>query len=358
MAKLSAAQTYKLAVDAGFTAPMAVIMTAIAGAESGFRTDAKGDVGLQTDTWGPSLGLWQVRSLKAETGKGTTRDAAALTDPAGNAKAAFAVYKSQGLKAWSTYSSGAYRKFLSAAMDGRESSSSGTASGKTGADVLSVARKYLGIPYLLGGTDPKTGLDCSGYVQLVFKQLGITLPRTAREQSGAGKAVASIADAQPGDLLFFGPQVWGSDHIGIYAGDGQWIDAPRPGKNVRVEKLTETPTLIRRVIDGGPDASPSPSPPPTGSTGSGSAENSKFGLPSVPSPGDIAGAVGGAFGDALAPVLKVSTKLVFTGGGIVLVILGVFTLTRPAAQKAVSTGAMVAAPEAAPAIAAVEANAS
>ena len=112
MAVISPAQAYTLARNAGFNPAAAAIMAAIAGGESGYRTDAEGDKGITTSVWGPSVGLWQIRSLKADTGTGRPRDASRLKDPVFNAKAAYSVYKSQGYNAWSVYSSGAYRKFL------------------------------------------------------------------------------------------------------------------------------------------------------------------------------------------------------------------------------------------------------
>jgi len=110
---LTGAQVYKLATDAGLSPAAAAIATAIAKAESGWRTDAMGDTTLTTSTWGPSVGLWQVRSLKAETGTGRTRDASRLTDPAFNARSMVAISGGgQNWKPWSVFTSGAYRKYL------------------------------------------------------------------------------------------------------------------------------------------------------------------------------------------------------------------------------------------------------
>lgn len=75
-----------------------------------------------------------------------------------------------------------------------------TASPMTAA--VDVGRQYLGVPYVFGGTNPATGLDCSGLVQLVFRRLGVSLPRTAQAQFDATARVA-LDDLQPGDLVFF-----------------------------------------------------------------------------------------------------------------------------------------------------------
>jgi peptidoglycan DL-endopeptidase CwlO len=133
----------------------------------------------------------------------------------------------------------AFSSSLSAASS---STTTGTA---TGAEVVATARKYLGVPYVWGGTDPTKGLDCSGLVQLVYQQLGVDLPRVSRDQAQEGRPVASLAEAKPGDLLAFGSPV---HHIAIYIGDGKMIEAPRPGLSVRVSDVYETPSAIRRVL--------------------------------------------------------------------------------------------------------------
>ncbi|MGH9106146.1 MAG: transglycosylase SLT domain-containing protein [Acidimicrobiales bacterium] len=121
-----------------------------------------------------------------------------------------------------------------------------------GEAAASAARKWLGVPYQWGGTDPaQGGVDCSGLVQDVYASLGVELPRTSEEQATVGVAVPSLADAQPGDLVFFP----GSDgtaaspgHVGIYIGGGEMIDAPHTGTDVRVEPVGD-PTAIRRVSE-------------------------------------------------------------------------------------------------------------
>lgn len=117
------------------------------------------------------------------------------------------------------------------------------AAGATGTAIVNDAERYLGIPYRWGGSDPATGLDCSGLVQQVFADLGVALPRVAADQAREGVAVPSLADAQPGDLVAFGSP---AEHIGIYVGDGMMIDAPHTGAQVRIEPVG-TPTSIRRV---------------------------------------------------------------------------------------------------------------
>ena len=117
--------------------------------------------------------------------------------------------------------------------------------GTTGAQVIDAAKQYLGVPYLWGGTDPSKGLDCSGFVQRVYKDLGIELPRVSGDQARAGTPVASLAQAQPGDLIAFGSPV---DHIGIYAGNNKMIVAPHRGDVVKIQDVYRTPSAIRRIL--------------------------------------------------------------------------------------------------------------
>lgn len=153
----------------------------------------------------------------------------------------------------------------SAGLSGTASTSASgawtTASAGTASEtaVVAEATKLLGVPYLWGGTDPSKGLDCSGLVQVVFGRLGIDLPRTSSQQATSGTAVASLADARAGDLVFFdhSSSRAGIDHVGIYVGNGKMIAAPQAGENVKVQDVG-TPTSIRRVLpQGGPAAATS-----------------------------------------------------------------------------------------------------
>ncbi|MGQ7297342.1 NlpC/P60 family protein [Quadrisphaera sp. KR29] len=124
-------------------------------------------------------------------------------------------------------------------LDGQAPSSAGG----SGEAIVTDAKKYLGVPYVWGGTDPEKGLDCSGFTQLVMRENGITLPRTAAQQAKVGTEVPSLAQAQPGDLVV----LEGGSHIGIYVGEGQMIHAPKAGDVVKVSKVWETPMTIRRM---------------------------------------------------------------------------------------------------------------
>ena len=137
-------------------------------------------------------------------------------------------------------------------LSGGGTGATGAGSGVTGASIVADAEQYLGVPYQWGGTDPAKGLDCSGLVQRVYGDLGISLPRTSQEQATIGTPVASIADAQPGDLVFFEPGAGGPGHVGIYVGNGQMIDAPHHGTSVQIQAVGQ-PSAIRRVLPASTD---------------------------------------------------------------------------------------------------------
>jgi hypothetical protein len=115
----------------------------------------------------------------------------------------------------------------------------------TGGDVVEAAKRYLGTPYVFGGTRPESGLDCSGLVQRVYADLGVELPRVAKDQARAGTAVRDLAHARPGDLVAFGSPV---DHIGIYLGGNRMLVAPHTGDVVKIQEMAEPPTAIRRIV--------------------------------------------------------------------------------------------------------------
>jgi cell wall-associated NlpC family hydrolase len=101
-------------------------------------------------------------------------------------------------------------------------------------EAATIALRYLGIPYLWGGTSPATGFDCSGLVMYVYAQLGISLPHYAAAQYQLGTAV-DRSQLQPGDLVFFDAL----NHVGIYIGNGQFVHAPETGDVVKITALSD-----------------------------------------------------------------------------------------------------------------------
>ncbi|WP_369795172.1 C40 family peptidase [Cellulomonas sp. KRMCY2] len=105
--------------------------------------------------------------------------------------------------------------------------------------VLEVAARYVGTPYVSGGTTPD-GFDCSGFTSYVYGQLGISLSHASADQRYAG-VVVSRADALPGDLI------WSPGHVGIYAGGNTQIDSPRPGKTIQFRDIWQSNPIFIRV---------------------------------------------------------------------------------------------------------------
>jgi cell wall-associated NlpC family hydrolase len=104
-----------------------------------------------------------------------------------------------------------------------------------------------------GGNSPSQGFDCSGLVKYVMKDLGVSMPRVARDQAKMGTEVASLAQARPGDLL----GMRNGSHIAVYLGDNKILHAPRPGENVSIRSLYSWDDIdtIRRVAPAGSSAS-------------------------------------------------------------------------------------------------------
>ncbi|MFF4919101.1 NlpC/P60 family protein [Kitasatospora sp. NPDC001261] len=114
-----------------------------------------------------------------------------------------------------------------------------------GAAALSAAASKIGSPYVWGATGPGS-FDCSGLMVWAYNQAGVSLPRTSQAQASAGTRLGTdLSKAQPGDLLIFYTD---AHHVGIYAGNGQVLHAPKPGASVRYEAVTNMPlTGIVRV---------------------------------------------------------------------------------------------------------------
>jgi cell wall-associated NlpC family hydrolase len=107
-----------------------------------------------------------------------------------------------------------------------------------GSSVISIASRYVGVPYVSGGSTP-SGFDCSGFTQYVYAQAGISLPRASSAQGSVGTKIPR-SEAKPGDLI------WTPGHVAIYAGGNTQIDAPRPGKTIQFRNIWQSnPTFIR-----------------------------------------------------------------------------------------------------------------
>ena len=115
---------------------------------------------------------------------------------------------------------------------GRRSSGSQDEAG----DLIMNAMSLIGLSYRFGGNSPTQGLDCSGFMQYIFKRsMGITLPRTSAEMATVGQQVDS-ANLKPGDMVFFGSGGRVS-HVGMYIGNDRFIHAPRTGRDIEITSM-------------------------------------------------------------------------------------------------------------------------
>lgn len=114
-------------------------------------------------------------------------------------------------------------------------------SGK-GQEIANFACKYVGYPYVAGGTSLTNGADCSGFVLAVYKNFGYSLPRSSYAQAGAGRAV-SYSEAQPGDIIYYG------GHVGIYIGNGQIVHASTERSGIKITSATYRSIItVRRIV--------------------------------------------------------------------------------------------------------------
>jgi hypothetical protein len=128
------------------------------------------------------------------------------------------------------------------ATEGEEAKAPETPVGET---VVAEARKLVGLPYAWGGTSPKTGFDCSGFVTyLTLTFSDVDLPRTSYEMYNAGEAVAE-GDLKAGDLVFFETYAEGPSHVGVYDGNGNFIHAQSQETGVKITRLNSDWWAVR-----------------------------------------------------------------------------------------------------------------
>lgn len=130
-----------------------------------------------------------------------------------------------------------------AAAAAAEAEAAAAAASESSADLgqqaVNLALEYVGVPYVWGGASP-SGFDCSGLIQYVYAQLGVSLPHSSASMSTVGYQV-SAAEAQPGDI------VWTSGHVSLYAGDGMVVEAQQEGVPVHYTEMWQTNPVFIRV---------------------------------------------------------------------------------------------------------------
>ncbi|EPC51203.1 surface antigen [Lacticaseibacillus paracasei subsp. paracasei Lpp7] len=192
-----------------------------------------------------------------EANKDKLAQLAASEDAAKAAAATAAVAATPSASSTSTASSSAVSSSVNTSTNTSTTSASSSASASqapasntssvsvSGGSIASNAAKYIGVPYVYGGTSP-SGFDCSGLIYYAAKEAGISLPRTSQAQSTLGSYV-SVSDLKAGDLVFWGG-VGSAYHVGIYIGGGQYLHAPAPGQNVTIQSMAYfAPSFGRRL---------------------------------------------------------------------------------------------------------------
>ncbi len=124
-----------------------------------------------------------------------------------------------------------------------EESGGGSGGGSgTGSEIAAYAQKFIGNPYVAGGTSLTDGCDCSGFTSSVYSHFGYKIPRTSWEQASCGRGV-SYSDAQPGDIMCY------AGHVGIYIGNGQIVHASTPATGIKITPATYREILgVRRIV--------------------------------------------------------------------------------------------------------------
>lgn len=188
-----------------------------------------------------------------EANKDKLAQLAASEDAAKAAAATAAVAATPSASSTSTASSSAASSSANTSTTSASSSASASQApasntssvSVSGGSIASNAAKYIGVPYVYGGTSP-SGFDCSGLIYYAAKEAGISLPRTSQAQSTLGSYV-SVSDLKAGDLVFWGG-VGSAYHVGIYIGGGQYLHAPAPGQNVTIQSMAYfAPSFGRRL---------------------------------------------------------------------------------------------------------------
>lgn len=143
----------------------------------------------------------------------------------------------------------AYKKYMTYAnkaaktQNSKKTTSSSSSSSTGGNALYDEATNYLGLKYVWGGASLTKGADCSGFTQQIYKKFGVSLPHHAADQAKMGTKITSKKNLQAGDLVFFGSKN-NITHVGIYGGDGKFIESPHTGASVRVSKLSSRKDFV------------------------------------------------------------------------------------------------------------------
>jgi cell wall-associated NlpC family hydrolase len=202
------------------------------GSLTGVKTAGEGSQAVTAEDSAVGVGAVMDTSAFGEGAFNASRPDAALgTDSFGDIWGQI-----QGKTSFDTNVKGGEKSFSTTVTGGGGGGNAG-AGGKGNSGLVDYAKRFLGTPYVWGGTSP-SGFDCSGFTQYVMKQFGINLPRISYQQGAGGQSV-DRGNIKAGDLVFWdlNSRNAGADHVGIYIGGGKYIHAPQPGSSVKISSL-------------------------------------------------------------------------------------------------------------------------
>lgn len=125
---------------------------------------------------------------------------------------------------------------------------SGRPDGSIRESIVEYAASFIGNPYVWGGTDPENGADCSGFVQSIYAQYGVSIPRTTQQQCKVGTKI-DVEDAKPGDLIFYMDETGDVYHVAMYAGNGETVEAYNPSVGIIHGTVAENACWAVRLLD-------------------------------------------------------------------------------------------------------------
>lgn len=149
----------------------------------------------------------------------------------------------------SSSNSGSSSNSSSSSSSSGSSSSSSSGSG-SGSSIANYALNFVGNPYVWGGTSLTNGADCSGFVHSVYSHFGYDIPRTSRDQASSAGHEVSISNLQPGDLIFYTNSSGSVNHVAMYIGNGQVVNASNERDGIKISRYNyRTPYKARRIVN-------------------------------------------------------------------------------------------------------------
>lgn len=194
-----------------------------------------------------ALAAEQARQSQSSSRSSSSRSSSSSSRSSSSSSRRSSSNSSRSSNSSSRSSSSSSKSSGSSSNRSSSSGSSVTASGGSGSAIASYAQKFVGNPYVYGGSSLTNGTDCSGFTMSVYLQFGYSLPHSAAAQAGCGKKV-SLSSVQPGDLIFY-KNGGGIGHVALYIGGGQVVHASNPSDGIKISKINyRTPVSARRIV--------------------------------------------------------------------------------------------------------------